>query len=756
MSDFQTLKNRVILASFASTGLGVLLLFTPAKAVSNWVIAGSIGFLVAGNAIVDKAEKLHDKQAKKNNFQLQKLDTELANNHQLLSAKVQELASIKAELVISYTDNHQITQNALQLKATISKLQGELMTAKNQLSEAKDINSSTAVEILQDSFVEFKSQISALTTMLAKKYPDLSNDWALVEVEYQKQATELTNQIRVVSDQSESQELISMALAVQYEILYRGSMLKVKAYKSVVTHLAQQLIDVMPIDEHSAAIEELNQTWQAKTQAVKQEYHQYFEAIKAEFSEVADTVTTAYREDFNSIISEGMSQSEQIEALQLELHRLTRKLEELSKPHRFPGLTEQARVGNAIIDYYQRLGYCLDAIDWVSNETGYKLLFHHTRNGSRFISTDLLNDGDLPEKLKEVSASLNTPKFEQSERGGHVVLEVQTRHKRKSSSADDIARLWTPASQFEKTVKDWSRVRITGGSESGKSPTAENLAVCILKTRPGTAKLFNPQHDSVKNYWTIPVVGTSHNESEKGISTLAKLVDLRSTGKESREQFEVWIFDEIDSTMSHTHGKKSVIGGNVNFIIKQASHQNLGAIFIGQNANVSEYPGMDRSDWNNAVNVHIGANAYDAITNSNRFTSEEQAKLKATTDKLTEFCTGKNEELGLDKTNPNAYRFALVLEPNKKPYFVELPRFGCYTYDQITPVNTLVAGNDASNNASNSQSLEPLQSKDIAVAVAGDRGVMCAGCGSTNIKRNGKIAGKQKYQCKDCKTNWSE
>ena len=106
-----------------------------------------------------------------------------------------------------------------------------------------------------------------------------------------------------------------------------------------------------------------------------------------------------------------------------------------------------------------------------------------------------------------------------------------------------------------------------------------------------------------------------HNDSENAITKLAKLVDLRSSGQETRDTFELYIFDEIDSTMSHTHGKKSDIGNNIKFIIKQASHQNLGAIFIGQNANVTNYPGLDRSDWNNAINIHIGANCYDGITN---------------------------------------------------------------------------------------------------------------------------------------------
>jgi hypothetical protein len=211
-------------------------------------------------------------------------------------------------------------------------------------------------------------------------------------------------------------------------------------------------------------------------------------------------------------------------------------------------------------------------------------------------------------------------------------------------------------------------------------------------------------------------VGTSHNDSENGIAELAKKVDLRSS-------FELYIFDEIDSTMSHTKGKKSAIGSNVNFIIKQASHQNLGAIFIGQNANVSEYPGMDRSDWNSAVNIHIGANAYDAISNSNQFTAEEQGKLKAAADKLTGYCQTKNDELGLDRTNPQAFRFALVLEPGKKPYFIELPSFGRYAHDMIQPAET----ND----------------------------LKCPDCNSVNIKKNGKLNDHQRFKCNDCSKNWT-
>jgi hypothetical protein len=397
-----------------------------------------------------------------------------------------------------------------------------------------------------------------------------------------------------------------------------------------------------------------------------------------------------FRLDLNNRFQETMNIAESIEGqanqdeefflrLRMKVKELEEKVSFLSKPLEYrPATRQDMKVSNIITRYFEALGVILDRAG--SDYQVYEAtLWFFTDRNPRLIMVDELNEHS--DRLQALSHTLNSPQFKLDPESGLVSVNVALSKKPKTDSKD-INRLWIPASQFEPTVRGWSRVRLTGGSESGKSPTAENLAVAILKNRPGVPKLYNPQHDSVKNYWTLPTVGTSHKDSEKGIASLAKQVDERANGQESRDVFELSIFDEIDSTMSHTKGKKSVIGGNVNFIIKQASHQNLGAIFIGQNANVSEYPGMDRSDWNSAVNVHLGANAYDAITNSNRFTHDEQSKLKQTADKITEFCNLKNDDLGLEKTDPTAYRFALVIEPNKKPYFIELPAFGAYTFDQ--------------------------------------------------------------------------
>jgi predicted RNA-binding Zn-ribbon protein involved in translation (DUF1610 family) len=169
---------------------------------------------------------------------------------------------------------------------------------------------------------------------------------------------------------------------------------------------------------------------------------------------------------------------------------------------------------------------------------------------------------------------------------------------------------------------------------------------------------------------------------------------------------------------------------------------------------------MDRSDWNSAVNVHIGANAYDAITNSNRFTSDEVSRLKQTADKITEFCHDRNTESGLEKTDTQAYRFALVIEPNKKPYFIELPAFGTYTYDQLQQHQHTTPPMATATPSTSTQSLEALQTRITSASPmdiqSGYVGSGCPTCNSTSRVKAGKYQGRQRYQCKECGKRYTE
>jgi predicted RNA-binding Zn-ribbon protein involved in translation (DUF1610 family) len=490
-----------------------------------------------------------------------------------------------------------------------------------------------------------------------------------------------------------------------------------------------------------------------KLEHIIRNYEAALNEFRADFSTRFDTTHQF------AVALEGQTQEDDkfVQSILARMQELEQKIYHLSKPITYPGATRtDMRIANIIISYFERLGIILDRAG--SDYRGYEavLEFIPDRTGRLVLASEL---NEHSERLQGLTHVLNKPEFKLDGETGLMTLLVRWGNKPKAD-INDISKLWVPAAKFEQTVKGWSRVRLTGGSESGKSPTAENLAVAILKHRPGVPRLYNPQHDSTKNYWTIPVEGISHSDSEKGIASLATQVDLRANGHQTRDVFELSIFDEVDSTMSHTKGKKAVIGGNVNFIIKQASHQNLGAIFIGQNANVSEYPGMDRSDWNSAVNVHIGANAYDAITNSNRFTSEEVTKLKQTADKITEFCNDKNTELGLEKTDPNAYRFALVVEPNKKPYFIELPAFGTYTFDQLQQHQQSTPDVDTATPDTSPQSLDALKNRISTASPldiqSGYVGSGCPGCGSANRVKAGKYQGRQRYQCKDCGKRYTE
>jgi menaquinone-dependent protoporphyrinogen IX oxidase len=405
--------------------------------------------------------------------------------------------------------------------------------------------------------------------------------------------------------------------------------------------------------------------------------HQH-EAILSEFqqkNQKALTVLTSQSGALDILQHQVMTETEQeVRSLLEEIQRLQGQIKLLQQPFNFNPATRYDHImANVIINYFWRMGVVLDRA-----HTDYKgwesIVYFHTDRSLRSMVASELNDHS--DRLQPLLKCLNVPKFEWDGELGLMKVRLQVMNKPKEiPTQQDISKIWKPATRFEELVKGWRRVRVTGGSGSGKSPTAENLAIAILKHHPGQVKLANPMHVSVKNHWSIPVTWTSHDGSCDGIKELANRVENRAQGQESQDEFILYIFDEIDTTMTEHREIVSILMS----AFKQTSHQNLGIISTGQNANASNYKGSDRSDWNNAVNVHIGSNAYDAITNSNSINSTEANRLKEQADKLTTYCEVKNAELGLLEDDPRALRFAIVMEPGKRPYFIELPEFGTYT-----------------------------------------------------------------------------
>ncbi|OKH41134.1 hypothetical protein NIES2101_34740 [Calothrix sp. HK-06] len=768
MAIVDTAKNRLFIASFTLGLASSIAIFTPHnndyfKNISRVFLGLSIGGIIAGEYITSAAITQAKTSKDKHESLLKEKDTELSSFEKKITSLQSELNQLQDK---SNTLDKALSEAVTILSHRTLELE-QCKTINNELSNKLKIigrfNTTEAYSIVRTTYTTAFKKLDGHIEALKRNYPDIADKYAQLHIEIDNFRRRYINKLEEYEQIESFNELLDVGMDIQEKVINGCIELRVKAQTILIRYLDSLLENAVSLDEYESSIQALESHVGVTVENLKLEHQANVRAIAQEWVIANNGHIERYQSNFDDVLQTAKYAAEKLQERDLQINDLLARLQELEKPFLLPGDTEQARVSNSIANYYLSIGYRLDVIDWLQTDTGYKLLFSTSRNGQRFISSDMLNDKELalPEKLKELSNALNTPKFERSERCGHWHVDIQKWYPVKNKPVEkDVSRLWITADKFEKTVKNWTRVRITGGSESGKSPTAENLAVAILKHRPGAAKLFNPQHDSLKNYWTIPAVGTSHQDSEKGIKALASKLDARTSGDESKEQFEIWLFDEIDSTMGHTKGKRSIIGNNVNFIIKQVSHQNLGAIFVGQNANVSEYPGMDRSDWNNAVNLHIGANAYDAITNSNRFTTDELTRLKNIADKLTEFCNQKNEELGLDKTDPKSYRFGFVVEPDKKPYFIELPSFGSYTYDQLFPVHTLTSSNATEMAYTASETPINTSNTDDSVASqmpsSGYVGSKCPKCNEGVLFKSKKNRGINYYLCNSCNKSTSE
>lgn len=621
----------------------------------------------------------------------------------LTSEFKQKSESLNSDILILASENKKYLNLTNDLNNKITELTNELKIIKQkseyELREITKFSTSSGFEIAQNTFeIQFK-KLDGIIDGYKRNYPDLFEFFDNLESEIDVIKSKSIRDLEQYEQVKSLQSIIDNGLTIQERIISRCSDIKLKALITVVRYLNDLIKDSVKLSEYQRHLENL--TEQAKL--VIQTKESETEQIALKWLASNQQTQERYDSEFTETLNNG-------KYLVSRNQELLEKIESMQRPYTWSLATRNdLQIGNIIISYFERMGIILDRAESDFNTWESTLSFHIDRNPRIILPSELEPES---EKLQQLCHTLSPIKFSwNSEKGLMQAWLHLSKKPAKPIEQNDINKIWKTSDKFKSLVKSWSRVRITGGSESGKSPTAENLAVCILLNRGGTAELFNPQDDSVKNYWTIPTVGFNHADSVSGIESLASKVNEKSG---DRSKFKLSIFDEIDSTMSSIpKGEQGLIGQNVKTIIKQVSHQNLGVIFIGQNANVSEYPGMQRSDWNSAINVHIASNAYDALTNTNQITKQEQDRLKQQADKLTEFCEEKNTELGLEKTNPCAYRFALVMGDGK-PYFIQLPDFGQFTYDMV------------------------------------ENAVKCPACDSTNLVNNGK--GRKK--CKDCNHNF--
>ncbi|NJM72588.1 MAG: hypothetical protein HC862_21905 [Scytonema sp. RU_4_4] len=443
-----------------------------------------------------------------------------------------------------------------------------------------------------------------------------------------------------------------------------------------------------------------------------------------------------------------------LEQRNLVIDDLTKQVQELQKPLLAMGTHSCALAANKVaLHYYEHLNYRLDFIQWTETETGFMIIFA-TRKNPGLTDTELL-PGNTREHLAVLTGAMpgTLPNFEYNYQNCSITLHVTLRKApKKDTSKGDVDKIWVPVDKFESYVKNWERVRITAGSTGGKSPTAKNLALAIMKGRKGQGeiRLYDPQDGSKKDYWDMPKVGTSHEDNVLGMEDLCNQLDHRTKWK-GDHPFILYIFDEVDSTIAQERENNGYyyFRDKVTYSLKQASHQNIGAIYIGQSADANEIPGMTHSAWGSAVGLHIGSNAGTAINSLKTLTNEQKTKLLEQYAKIQEFCDHKNEELGLDIfTDKSAYRFALAVPLTGLPKFIQLPDFDSYDYYEVMAERE----ESMSTNTHNlliSNILDEVQ-KEAETMIFSPK-VVCPHCGSENINKEGtNKKGEQYYTCKDC------
>ena len=703
--NFQMLRNSFIVGSLGVSFTGFIALFTPYQQFSQFLISSGLGSLAASNLAIESSQKISNRKRSKLLAEIESLRNDTGHFSNLLQEKHQELEEIRI-------DRGDILSLNSELVESVQKVRAELKATKELLSDTKNINFESAIETLRESLKEVQLQVNSLIPYLVKKF---NIDVSALLNEFNQECVSLSKQIGVISDNTKltNEQLIAACIAIQHSILNKGLSLKAKLYKSALDNLQKQFNNLIPVSEHNE-----------KIASIRDYYSKNLKAIQEEFGSIADGCISAYKNDFSEVVNDGLSQSQELETLQNQILSLNGKLQDLSKPLQFVGTSESARVGNSIINYYHtKLGLTLDAIDYKATEQGYSLMFHLSRN-NRFIDTATLNDSSNPDKIKELSGSLNTPKFVQSERSNYVSLDIELRKPaKKETSKDDVNAIWISKDKFESFTKKWERVRITAGSTGGKSPTAKNLALAIMNSRQGDGvlKLYDPQDGSKKDFWNMPKAGTSHDDSVRGMKELVTVLDARS-GNPGQHKFTLYLFDEIDSTLAKYKGDVK-FKDLVVYAISQGSHQSLGMIFIGQSCDANTVPGMTHSHWNNCVQLHIGSNAGLWLDKSVTITTEDKTRLLNQYRKIQEFCDSENERLGLDVySDASAYRFALAVPLTGLPKFIQLPDFDSYDYYDVMSDESEVA---------------------------------CIHCTSSNVKRNGKTGDRQRYKCSDCGKTFS-
>jgi hypothetical protein len=675
--------------------------FKPFKSAASYLMSASIvSFITTRHSmrdVLDEAEKLEIEYTDN----IQKMEKENVILNEKITAVIEEIETLKLDR---------------------EEQQLELVTCQKSLKEARFFNKETAHDLVEECHRIARIKCECHIAALLRNYAECEPQLTAINLELEAMKARFLDKISDFKTLNTFDDVIDEGLDLQKLMITQYIELRCKAQSVVITYLLGITKDAVPYPDFQKYVES---------------YQFRLDSTAQEFTELINDSSNLYSSRLDAALEPAKEALQQLEVTQYQLQNALTELEETKKPFEFSGASSFANMANSVSAYYyKRYQFLLDALHWEETDTGLKVIYSIRRNPG-LIESEISADNSLEQTAAFCNALHGTePKWEFNRQFSQLILTVV--HRRTVKLKNELPRGVRTADKFLQTVKNWRRVRITGGSESGKSPTAENLVCAITTLNNGTCDFYDPMFDSVKNYRSIPAKGRSHADSVQGLKDYqAKMQSLPSDAL-----YLAW-FDEIDTTLDENPKSAS----DLKAVLKQSSHKNSGLVITGQNANVRNLKGgFDRSDMNNFVCLHIGDNYRDALANSH-LSESERSNLMKTGDALTDYCVAKNEELGFDHTDPSAYRFALVLEPNKKGYFMILPEFGEYVWQEPTE-------------AIDTEPTEPTEPTAPSVTVR-KKNPHCPQC-SSESKKNGFLKTvtppQQRWKCKnlDCGFEFTE
>lgn len=473
-----------------------------------------------------------------------------------------------------------------------------------------------------------------------KRLGQFSEEVSLQSCNYLNQLTEtydLGELLATFQALTESFQSLSTRLRKSCEVSrYQAKFLEAKGLEDEIIELQEQ---------QKAQIAKLHADYKSVIKEFQIDYQQFQQNAVDALEEARDTST--YDEFFVKV--------------QDTIAGLTAQLEQAKKPHEFPTGLEAHRLGNLLIAYYYKQGITLDACDFDTTDTGFKLYFYFDRN-RRHLTLEALNSESALAQIKQLFSALNQPKFAFTERSIRLVLEVQTTHPKRKEV--DLARLTTPVEAVvEKILKEMTRkstVRVMGATGDGKGIFSRYLVSEIVKRNPWYLRLHDPQHGSAEDYWGIPKVSKSGEEMKAALAAIADQMLARESSK-IHSPVTLDVLDEVDTQLEKSDKQQFVD------LISRIRHLGMKLVLIGQNPKVGRV-GLQWSDMAQMTCIYMMGSALDAINNYPALENDKE-KLSKQYHELNREIQERNETLD----DAKKYYFGLCVIPGKSPMWFVLP-----------------------------------------------------------------------------------